>query len=634
NDWLGIVNTYRAMSGLGAVSENGTWSSQAYSHGCYMLYNGISHDEIPGKLGYTAGGDLAGNNGNVAVSSSTTATARNHVDLWMTGPFHAIGVLRHNLVTTGFGMCVSDATSPWKSGATLDVLRGLDSSRPRPSTPIVFPGRDATVPLSRFVTEAPNPMALCGWSGEAGLPLIAMMPSAVTSASATLTGPNGAIPTCSLHGGNTGSDATAQSILRSENAVIVMPRTALTPGRYTATVSTNAGSTSWSFNVDPSAPLSATPAPFVPAPIPDATPATAASKFDPITPERWADSRMQFRSLRLRAREPRQIVMAGPDVTAVSANFTIDRPAGPGYLTVYNCSESVPNASTLNFVNRAVPNQAVIPLKAGTLCLYSETDTDIIIDVNGYFRPSGGNGFVAMDPSRVYDSRVPGSARLWPGEVRAIKVEDVPGGVPSSATAVAVNLTVASGETPGYLSAFPCGGNTSVSNVNFVTHEARPNSAIVRTAADGTICVASDTLVHVLVDVSGYFVAGNGLAYTPLTPTRLLDTRAGWGQLNPATGGAQVGGGQIVKFKVAGERGVPADAKAVSINLTAVQPAGSGYMTVFPCTGLPGVSNMNTAPFTFATANGAIVRLSPAGELCVYTVATSHIVVDVTGVFS
>ena len=94
NDWLGIVNTYRAMSGLGAVSENATWSSQAYSHGCYMLYNGIAHDEIPGKLGYTSGGDLAGNNGNVAVSSSTTATARNHVDLWMTGPFHAIGVLR------------------------------------------------------------------------------------------------------------------------------------------------------------------------------------------------------------------------------------------------------------------------------------------------------------------------------------------------------------------------------------------------------------------------------------------------------------------------------------------------------------------------------------------------------------
>ena len=51
NDWLGIVNTYRAMSGLAAVSENSTWSSQAYSHGCYMLYNGIAHDEIPGRPG-------------------------------------------------------------------------------------------------------------------------------------------------------------------------------------------------------------------------------------------------------------------------------------------------------------------------------------------------------------------------------------------------------------------------------------------------------------------------------------------------------------------------------------------------------------------------------------------------------
>ncbi len=163
------------MSGLDPVNVDATWSAQAEAHSCYMLQNGITHDEIPGRPGYTSGGDIAGNSGNVAVSSSVSASPRNHVELWMTGPFHAIGILRHNLRTTGFGLCASSSTSPWRSAGTLDVLRGLDST-PRPGTPTLFPGSGATVPLHSFVTESPNPLTMCGWSGPAGLPLIAMMP--------------------------------------------------------------------------------------------------------------------------------------------------------------------------------------------------------------------------------------------------------------------------------------------------------------------------------------------------------------------------------------------------------------------------------------------------------------------------
>ena len=110
DDWLGVVNTYRAMSGVAPVAANSTWSAEAEAHSCYMLKNGITHDEVPGATGYTPGGDTAGNSGNVAVSSSFSATARSHIDLWMTGPFHAIGVLRHNLGTSGFGLCADNDT--------------------------------------------------------------------------------------------------------------------------------------------------------------------------------------------------------------------------------------------------------------------------------------------------------------------------------------------------------------------------------------------------------------------------------------------------------------------------------------------------------------------------------------------
>ena len=77
-------------------------SAGAAAHSCYMLYNGISHDETPGLPGYTPEGDAAGNNGNVAVSSQINTSARSHVELWMSGPFHAIGILRPNLAVDRF----------------------------------------------------------------------------------------------------------------------------------------------------------------------------------------------------------------------------------------------------------------------------------------------------------------------------------------------------------------------------------------------------------------------------------------------------------------------------------------------------------------------------------------------------
>ena len=133
-DWLTTVNYFRAMAGLGSVVEDGSMSAGAAAHSCYMLYNGISHDETPGLQGYTPEGDVAGNSGNVAVSSLINTSARSHVELWMSGPFHAIGILRPNLHSTGFGKCDFASTPTWHSGATLDVLRGL-GNRPTPRRP-------------------------------------------------------------------------------------------------------------------------------------------------------------------------------------------------------------------------------------------------------------------------------------------------------------------------------------------------------------------------------------------------------------------------------------------------------------------------------------------------------------------
>jgi hypothetical protein len=635
--WLTTVNAYRAMSGLAPVTENTSWSADGAAHSCYMLYNGISHDEVPGSPGYTTGGDSAGNNGNVAVSSSITATARDHIDLWMSGPFHAIGILRPKLATSGFGICADGTTPTWHSGGTLDVLRGIDSQRANPTTATVFPGRDSTLALSQFRTETPNPLTYCGWSGSAGLPLIAMMTGAVSAANATLVGPGGAVETCVLHGENT--PGTAQSILRSENAVVVVPRAPLAPGTYSATVNTTGGgNVTWSFTIDPNAVLQQ---PSID--LPDTAPLSGRSTFVPVEPYRYADSRVERKVVPLQAGVPTPVVIGPSDITAVSANFTVDRPSAAGFLTIYNnCSAAVPTVSTLNFTVSAVPNQAFVPLSNGSLCLYSSVDTEIIIDVNGHFRVVSGaaaSGFVPVPPSRLYDTRQPGGIALVPGVPRPVQVEGVPGGAPAAANAVAVNLTVVSPSGDGFARAYPCdqSGSSEVSNVNFGPMENRANSAIVPTAADGTICVVSTVATHLLVDIAGYFVqGGGGFQLTPLVPVRLLDTRSPYVELNPATGGgATLAAGQVVKLQaVAGTRGVPSNAKAVSVNITASGSNDSGFVTAYPCGALPNVSNLNFRQSTPAIANGALVPLSADGNLCLFTSAAVHLIVDINGVWS
>lgn len=629
DDWLGIVNTYRQMSGLAPVAANPAWNDGVVNHSCYMLQNGITHEESPGAPGYTSSGDLAGRNSNIAVSSSVSATARNHLDLWMTGPFHAIGILRHNLSSSAFGLCSNASTPSWHSAGTLDVLRGIDAGRARPATPIVFPGRNATVPLTRFITEFPNPMTYCGWTGGAGLPLIAMMPGVVSSASATLTGPSGPISTCVLHRANT--DGTAQSILAGENAVVVMPREELADGTYTATVNSNGGNVSWSFNVDHDAPLAPTPIPDIP--IVDTEPTSDPARFQAVSPFREVDSRTGLGTVRLRAGKITKVQVAESDVVAISANFVAVRPDDHGFITAYNCTTELPTVSTLGYgPSQVIANQAIVPLQRGALCLYSLKSTDIVIDVNGFYRTSGGSGFQPITPSRLHDSRKAGSTRLRGGQERAIQVTGVDGGAPFGAVSVALNVTVARPSDHGYLQVYPCGSPTAAetSSINYTPNDLRPNSVVTPLDEKGRICVRSLRDTDVIVDMTGYFVRSGGLDFVPLDPIRLFDSRSRQTAINATTNGTRVAAGNVLRIKIAGRRGVPASAKAVSVNLTATNPLSASFLTAFPCGTLPATSNLNVQPGQ-TVANGAMVKLSSKGELCVYAFRDVHVIIDING---
>lgn len=629
--WLSVVNYYRSMAGLSPVGEDASLSAGAANHSCYMLFNGISHDEIPGREGYTTNGDHAGNSGNVAVSSVVNTSARSHIELWMTGPFHAIGILRANLQTVGYGQCDNPNTTPWRSGATLDVLSGL-ASGPGPSQPVVWPGNGTTTNLSKFITESPNPLDFCGWTGGAGLPVMALMPEPATSVTVSMTGPSGPLETCGLHAGNT--SGTAKALLGGDNAVVVMPRAALAPGSYTTTVTTQARTVTWTFTVDPTAANGVQPPPT-------AADIGPVSGYQPIAPFRFIDSRINFGATPLAAGVPKRVSIAGAagipqDATAISANFTIADATAPSYLTVYNCSGSAPTASTLNFgVAEAVPNGAIVPLDSqGGLCLLSPQAANVIVDITGYFRSSSGSRYTSITPNRVVDTRIGlGSSRLPAGGT--IELDVRPGlGEPNGVQAVALNLTAVQPDEDGYVTVWPCGiERPTVSTVNQRVGAVKANITITDVPDDGRLCVYTSSGTDLLVDLIGYFSA-SGHRITPLAVTRFTDTRDLYRPtMNAGTGGARLGAGQTLTIPMAGVRGVPATAKAVSINVTAADGAGSGFITVWPCGDMPVASTVNFVPGV-AVANGTQAKLSSAGELCVYASEAVHVIIDISGVWS
>jgi hypothetical protein len=87
----------------------------------------------------------------------------------------------------------------------------------------------------------------------------------------------------------------------------------------------------------------------------------------------------------------------------------------------------------------------------------------------------------------------------------------------------------------------------------------------------------------------------------------------------------------VVEVQVTGRPGVPSSGVgAVVVNLTSTGTLSRGFLTAFPCGEVPGVSSLNTVPGR-AVASMAVVPVSPAGSICVYSPTATHVIVDLLG---
>jgi hypothetical protein len=128
--------------------------------------------------------------------------------------------------------------------------------------------------------------------------------------------------------------------------------------------------------------------------------------------------------------------------------------------------------------------------------------------------------------------------------------------------------------------------------------------------------------------------AQGGAGFYPVPPCRLVDTR---GPAGP-TGGPALTAGSSRTFPLTGRCGVPADAKALALDVTVVGPGGSGNLRLFP----EGPTAPQASAISFRAgrtrANSAIAALSAAGEMVVRcdmapSPSSAHLVVDVSGYF-
>ncbi len=121
--------------------------------------------------------------------------------------------------------------------------------------------------------------------------------------------------------------------------------------------------------------------------------------------------------------------------------------------------------------------------------------------------------------------------------------------------------------------------------------------------------------------------------YTPVGPARLADTRSGFATVDGSGPRGAVGSDSTVSVAVAGRGGVPTSGvAAVVVNVTAVQPSLTTFVTVFPTgTQRPVASNLN--PIAGQTrANAVIATLGEDGSISIYNRnGAIDLVVDVLG---
>lgn len=336
------------------------------------------------------------------------------------------------------------------------------------------------------------------------------------------------------------------------------------------------------------------------------------------------------------------------DAEAAMLNVTAVFPDGPGFLTVFPCTASVPLASNVNYVaGQVIPNSVMAKLSGdGRVCIYSYATAHVVVDVTGFVPPGGSP--VPVDPARLVETRAPSSVpgithvtvdgesqnigRADAGETIAFRVAGR-GGVPANADAVYLNVTAITPSGPGFLTVYPCGTERpNASNVNYVAGDVRPNAVLATVGTGGEVCIYTHAASDIIADVNAYLPPGGNRI--SIQPARCADTRPDGETFDGLfEGDGKIAAGGTYAVTIAGRCNIAADASAAYLNVTAVNAEAAGFLTVWPCDQpRPNASNVNyQAGEVSPNAVLSKISLDGNGQVCIYSHARTDVVVDVNG---
>ena len=211
---------------------------------------------------------------------------------------------------------------------------------------------------------------------------------------------------------------------------------------------------------------------------------------------------------------PLQVTGAGTtavasDAAAVVLNVTATAATTAGYVTAYPCGSARPVASNVNVAQGAtVPNLVVVqPGAGGKVCLFTSGGAHVLADIVAW-HPNG-TLFHAVLPQRLLDTRNgTGHAGAKPaaGAVVEFAVAGVgAAAVPSSASAVILNITATAATAAGYVTAYACGTRPDTSNLNVVKAGTIAVLSVARLSVTGTVCLYTSGGAHLVADVAGYY---------------------------------------------------------------------------------------------------------------------------------
>lgn len=290
-----------------------------------------------------------------------------------------------------------------------------------------------------------------------------------------------------------------------------------------------------------------------------------------------------------------------PDpVDAVVLNVTAVAPTKATFVSVYPGDVSTPTVSNINLpAGAVVPNLVTVKVDAaGDVKLYNSAGSvHLLADVTGYYDTTATDTYTPMDPQRILDTRELGLGGPFPvpaGGTVDVQIANS-FSIPANADAVVLNVTAVGATANTYIQVYPKPATSTppptVSNLNVAPHTAVANLVTVGIGDTGKVRLRNaNGSVHLIADVAGYFSTdASGSLFTPITPTRILDSRTG----------AAFGPGGAEDELIGDGAPVPTTATAALFNLTAVAPNAPTYLQAYPTpTGghaFPAVSNLNVA---------------------------------------